>query len=133
VELLLGHLAAQREHVLGILDGLTDEQLRRPLLPSGWHCLGLVSHLTVGVERYWFHCVVAGAPLGALPRGPAADWRVAPGEAAAAVLGRYRDAIRTSDTVLAAAAADAAPAQPDPVWREWGSGFPDVRSVWRTW
>lgn len=34
-ELLLGHLDAQRRHVFGILEGLSEGQLRRPLLPSG--------------------------------------------------------------------------------------------------
>jgi len=35
-ELLLAHLRSQRRHVLGILEGLDDEALRRPVLPSGW-------------------------------------------------------------------------------------------------
>jgi hypothetical protein len=35
-ELLLGQLRAQRRHVLGILEGLDEEALRRPVLPSGW-------------------------------------------------------------------------------------------------
>jgi hypothetical protein len=34
-ELLLGFLDEQRNHALGILEGLTEEQLRRPVLPSG--------------------------------------------------------------------------------------------------
>jgi hypothetical protein len=38
---LLGTLDAQRRHVLGILEGLPDEALRRVVLPSGWTCLGL--------------------------------------------------------------------------------------------
>ena len=54
MEVLLGHLEAQRGHVLGILDGLSEEQLRRPVLPSGWHCLGLVKHLALADEHYWF-------------------------------------------------------------------------------
>jgi Protein of unknown function (DUF664) len=46
--------------VLGVLDGLDDEALRRPVLPSGWSCLGLVRHLTIDDERSWFRGVVAG-------------------------------------------------------------------------
>jgi uncharacterized damage-inducible protein DinB len=42
-----------RHCVLKKLDGLTEEQLRRVLVPSGTSLLGLVRHLTVG-ERYWF-------------------------------------------------------------------------------
>lgn len=39
------HLDLQRAHVLGALDGLSDAQLRQPVLPSGWNCLGLAGHL----------------------------------------------------------------------------------------
>jgi hypothetical protein len=42
---LLQFLDTERDHVLGILEGLSEEQLRRPVLPSGWNCLGLVKHL----------------------------------------------------------------------------------------
>ena len=62
VEALLACLDSQREHVLGILDGLDEASLRRPVLPSGWSCLGLVQHLAVDVERFWFRGVVAGEP-----------------------------------------------------------------------
>jgi hypothetical protein len=50
----------QREHVLGILEGLSDGQLRRPVLPSRWTCLGMVRHLTLNVERFSFREIVAG-------------------------------------------------------------------------
>ncbi len=57
---LLSYLSAQRAHVLGILAGLDEDALRRPVLPSGWTCRGLVQHLALDVERFWFRCVVAG-------------------------------------------------------------------------
>src|SRR5256884_7280692 len=57
---LLSYLSAQRTHVLGILEGLDEDALRRPVLPSGWTCLGLVQHLALDVERFWFRCVIAG-------------------------------------------------------------------------
>src|SRR6266571_2346560 len=57
---LLSSLAAQRDHVLGILEGLSEEALRRPVLPSGWTCLGLVRHLAIDVERFWFASIIAG-------------------------------------------------------------------------
>ncbi|MGO8892621.1 MAG: DUF664 domain-containing protein [Streptosporangiaceae bacterium] len=44
---LLQFLDTERDHVLGILEGLSEEQLRRPVLPSGWNCLGLVKHLAL--------------------------------------------------------------------------------------
>jgi hypothetical protein len=62
-ELLLARLADQRGHALSPLEGLSEEQLRRPVLPSGWSCLGLVRHLTLSDERYWFEVVVAGGVL----------------------------------------------------------------------
>ena len=49
---LLFYLSAQRKHVLGILEGLDEDALRRPVLPSGWTCLGLVQHLALDVERF---------------------------------------------------------------------------------
>jgi hypothetical protein len=48
---LLAWLGEQREHALGILEGLDEEALRRPVLPSGWSCLAMVQHLT-GMERF---------------------------------------------------------------------------------
>src|ERR1700760_1858148 len=74
-ELLQRFLDEQRHHVLGILEGLTEEQLTRPLLPSGWHCLGLVKHLALADEHYWFRCVVAGESRDYFPSEPNGDWR----------------------------------------------------------
>lgn len=45
---LLAALNDQREHVLGALDGLSEEDLRRPVLPSAWTPLGMVRHLALG-------------------------------------------------------------------------------------
>jgi hypothetical protein len=139
-EALLGQLDSQRRHVLGILEGLSDEQLRRPVMPSGWNCLGLVQHLALSVEHYWFRCVVAGEPLDFFPEGPNADWQVDSGKSAEDVFDLYRDEIARSDAIIAATSLDAAPKQPDERWAEWGmSGghcwgcttrdFPDQRSV----
>ena len=73
---LLAALDAQRGHVLGILEGLPDEALRRTVLPSGWTCLGLVRHLALDVERFWFRAVVAGEQVD-LETGADA-WQVGP-------------------------------------------------------
>lgn len=75
-DLLLGRLRAQRRHILDQLDGLNDDRLRTPVLPSGWTCLGLVRHLTLSDERYWFEVVMGGAPLDFWPAGENGDWRV---------------------------------------------------------
>ena len=55
-------LDAQRAHVLGSLEGLDDASLRRPMLPTHWSCIGLVHHLALDVERFWFGQTVAGEP-----------------------------------------------------------------------
>jgi hypothetical protein len=105
---LLASLRAQRAHVLGILDGLADHDLRRPVLPSGWSCLGLVRHLAVDVERFWFRAVLAGEQV-ELETGDG-GWRVPDGMAAEAVLELYRDEAARTDAVVDALALDAGPA-----------------------
>jgi len=115
--------------VLRQLEGLTDQQLRRPVLPSGWSCLGLVRHLTLSDERYWFEVVVAGGPLDFWPEGDGGDWVVDPDEPAQEVLAGYRSAIERSDEIVAERSLDQAPAQPEDWWAEAGVEFPDVRAV----
>ena len=128
-ELLRDFLDQQRNHVLGILEGLTDEQLRRPVLPSGWNCLGMVRHLALADEHYWFRSVVAGESFDFFPEGPNAEWQLGPGESAGDVFARYRDEIERSNAVIAATALDAPPRQPDPLWKQWGIDFPDLRFI----
>ena len=120
-ELLLERLADQRHHVLTQLEGLSDEQLRRPVLPSGWSCLGLVRHLTLSDERYWFEVVVAGGPLDFWPEGDNGDWRVHPDEPAADIVDAYRSAIRRSD--------GDPPERPEDWWDDAGLHFPDLRTI----
>ncbi len=105
---LLKALDAQRAHVLAALDGLSDDALRRPVLPSGWTCLGLLQHLALDVERFWFRAVAAGEDVD-LATGDAA-WRVAPDTPAGAVLDVYRAEAERSDAVINSSALDAAPA-----------------------
>jgi uncharacterized damage-inducible protein DinB len=61
---LLAFLDAQRECVLAIVDGLDEDLLTTPALPSGWTPLGLIEHLG-HAERHWFQEVALGsaAPL----------------------------------------------------------------------
>ncbi|WP_033213661.1 DinB family protein [Kitasatospora phosalacinea] len=108
IRTLLSFLHGQRRHVLGALDGLDADALRRPVLPSGWNCLGLVQHLALDVERFWFRAVVLGDEdvIGSLADGGDA-WQVGPGVRAAEVLDRYRAEGALADTVISATAADA--------------------------
>lgn len=52
-EVLLGFLDHSRQTVLDICEGLTEEQLRRPMVPSGTSLLGMVKHLAYA-EGGWF-------------------------------------------------------------------------------
>jgi hypothetical protein len=99
-------LDSQRGHVLGILEGLSDQDLRRPVLPSGWSCLELVRHLTVDVELFWFAGVVAAKPDIAhqLRAGAHPHWEVPAGMSADEIFTDYRAAIERAKAVLAAAA-----------------------------
>ena len=101
-EVLLSYLNEQRHHVLGILEGLSDEDLRRPVLPTGWTCLGLVQHLALDVERFWFQAVVAGERVD-LESGADA-WQVPADVPAGAVLEGYRQEIALANPIIAATA-----------------------------
>jgi hypothetical protein len=107
-ELLLGTLRGQRDHVIGILDGLSEDDLRRPVLPSGWTCLGLVHHLAVDVERFWFRAVLAGEQV-ELFSGDG-GWRVPGDVSAETVLALYRDEGRRADAIVGRHALDDGPA-----------------------
>ena len=127
--LLLGRLTGRRRHVLSQLEGLSDAQLRKPVLPSGWSCLGLVRHLTLSDERYWFEVVVAGEPMDFWPEGDNGDWQVEPDEDADDVVAAYRTAIDRSDEIVATRSLDDPPAQPEEWWPAAGLDFPDLRTV----
>lgn len=58
---LEGFVEVQRDQIAALLDGLTEEQARRRLVPSLTTPLSLVAHATF-VERVWFHHRVAGVP-----------------------------------------------------------------------
>jgi hypothetical protein len=133
-ELLLGELAAQRHHVLSAVDGLTDAQLRQTLVPSGWSPVGLVRHLALGDERYWFHTVMGGLPLDYWPEkadssSRPADWFVADDESPQAVINEYRQAIAEADLIIDRMDLSAPPQRPEDWWASAGVQFPDLRSV----
>ena len=105
---LVTALQEQRDHVLGAVVGLSEQELRRPVLPSGWTCLGLVQHLALDVERFWFRAVLAGESV-ELCSGDEA-WQVDPSTPAAQVLEAYREEARRADAVLERLDLDAQPA-----------------------
>jgi hypothetical protein len=121
-DLLVASLTTQREHVLGILEDLPDAALRRAVLPSGWTCLGMVRHLTVSDEKFWFRGIVAGEKIDLILTEEAARaaWMVDDQTSVAAVLGEYRAEIERSDVIIRNTALDTAPAfWPEDRWPEW--------------
>ncbi len=66
-----------RAIVIWKLEGLSEKDARRPVVPSGTNLLGVVKHLAF-VERWWFQAVLGqGDPV--FPWSdddPDADWRI---------------------------------------------------------
>lgn len=97
----------QRATLLCKLDGLTDEELRRPHVPSGLTLLGLVKHLRA-VELDWFTFDFAGEDPESMPDLiPYEDhWTIFPHESTQDVLDLYRNEVERSRAITAAAALD---------------------------
>lgn len=89
----------------------------------------MIKHLALADEHYWFRCVMNGEPQDYFPQGPNAEWQVAPDESAEDVFGLYRTEIDHSNAIISATPLDTPPLQPDPRWKEWGMGFPDLRFI----
>jgi Protein of unknown function (DUF664) len=115
---LRASLNSQREHVLGTLEGLSEDDLRKPALPSGWTPLGMVQHLTLEVERFWFRAAVAGEPMTLTSDDQA--WQVPADVPSAAILGLYRDEIARADAIMEATPIDAMPKW----WPDFFEDFP---------
>jgi uncharacterized damage-inducible protein DinB len=91
-------LDRHRDVVLWKIEGLDDEQLRRPVTPSGTNLLGLVKHLA-GVEYQWF-AQTFGRPTEPLETDPIADMNARPHETTADIVAFYRRARASSDHVI---------------------------------
>ncbi len=127
---LLDYLNAQRNHVLGILEGLDEEDLRRPVLPSGWSCLGLLRHLALDDERFWFRGTVAGeqSVIDEVSGAPDDAWQVGPDVSAEAVFDLYRQEIERANAIITATPLNTAPAWwPDDLFGDWR--LDDLREV----
>jgi hypothetical protein len=78
------------------LEGLTEQQARRPMVASGTSLAGLVRHAIDG-EQYWFGTHLTGA-------GTEPDWDAHmtpdPDEPIQALLERYRNAATSADTAI---------------------------------
>ncbi|MER5183964.1 DinB family protein [Streptomyces sp. NPDC002896] len=103
-------LDAQRSCALAILEGLTDEQLRTPVLPTGWTPLGLIEHLG-DAERHWFQEVACGSAVDVPwidePDAAAAEFTSA--RSVAEVFAFYREQCERANAVLAGTSLDTKP------------------------
>lgn len=127
---LLTSLNSQRDHILGIREEASDEALRRAVLPSGWSCLGLVRHLTISDEQFWFRGIMSGETdlLTLTEESYQAAWRVDAATAADAVFDAYRAAVTRSNEIIEATGLETPPAfWPVEIWPEWR--LPDLRPV----
>ncbi len=101
-EQLEAFLHDNRLEVLGVLDGLTDEQARRRLVPSKTSPLALVKH-AVFVEQAWFHVRsrdVTRAELG-MPDDADASFDLTDGDTVESVAAAYRKASAESLEIAA--------------------------------
>ncbi len=100
-ESLHGFLDKQRDVVVWKLEGLSDTDLRRPMVPSGTNLLGIVKHLAA-VEYGWF-CLTFGRKHEPMPfdeQNRDADLRVDPDETTQDILAFYERARTAADNVI---------------------------------
>ena len=115
-QLLLGAIRGQQHRAIGIMDGLDEESLRQPVLPSGWSCLGMAQHLT-GMTWFWFVEVMGGRP-GSNPIGD--DFDVPEDRTVADVLEAFRTQVPAADAAVEQLPLSAKPAWwPDDLFGDW--------------
>ena len=98
---LLAALQSHRDVMVWKLAGLSDEEVRRPMVPSGTNLVGLVKHLA-NAEYGWF-CETFGRPtepLTDISADPEADMRAAEGETTADIVAFYQRARAASDAAI---------------------------------
>ncbi len=102
---LVAFLNQNRAIMLWKLKGLSEEDARRPLVPSGTSMLGLVKHLA-WVERWWFVDFIGGdkPEYPWSDDDPDADWRIEPDETIESISELYATAVGEANAVIDAAA-----------------------------
>ena len=100
--LLAEYLDAYRGAIAWKVEGLSEEEARRPLVPSGTSALGVVKHLAY-VERWWYQAVLARRDVTFLwtEDDPDADWRIEEGETIDSVVALYRQECEESRAIHA--------------------------------
>jgi hypothetical protein len=106
-ESLQASLDRHRDVVLWKIRGVDDDDLRRPLTPSGTNLLGLVKHL--GAVEYGWFCTTFGRETEALPYDEDdedADLRIDLDESTEDIVAFYRRARAAADVVIGELALD---------------------------
>jgi len=96
-----------RLEIVGLLDGLTEEQARRRMVPSRTTLMSLVKHATFA-ERVWFDVALAGrarAEIG-LPEAVDDSFTLTDDDTVESVLAQYRHAWSNADEIAAAYSLD---------------------------
>lgn len=95
---LVDLLASNRAEILELLDGLTEEEARRSLVPSLTTLLGIVKHAAFA-EQVWFHVTLPGrtrAEVG-VPDEIDDSFRLAPDDTIASISEHFRTVCVESD------------------------------------
>jgi hypothetical protein len=100
-------LDEHRSELNGCLDGLTEEQARRSLVPSRTTLLGLVKHATV-VEKVWFDEAVTCRPRAeiGIPATPDESFILQDGDTIATVQQAHREACEAARRATSALGLD---------------------------
>lgn len=106
--MLSAFLDFHRATLLWKLQGLSDEELRRPMVPSGNSLLGIVKHIGY-VEDSWFQRGFLGGqgiPVPWTEEDPDADFRIEPDETTQDILDFYRRQVEASREAIRGASPD---------------------------
>ncbi|HVX45875.1 MAG TPA: DinB family protein [Mycobacteriales bacterium] len=97
-----------RRAIEAAVEGLTEEQARRRLVPSATTVLGLLKHVT-WMQRVWFEVCVGGMSrqdLGPV-QNPDDSFRLAPDDTIASITAAHREACATARSAVAGRPLDA--------------------------
>lgn len=106
-EQLSSMIDEHRRRLAGCLDGLTEAEARRRLVPSKTTLLGLVKHATF-VERVWFEEAVVGRPRSetGIETGPDESFDLSETDTVDSVRSRYLEVCAASRQAVAHLALD---------------------------
>jgi hypothetical protein len=118
---ILRYLTSERDHIREIINGLPEDDLRLPRVPSGWPIMALIQHLTWDMDFFWFRCVIAGdlEALAQLDSRPNA-WIYDPATPTDVIFTAWENGIEAANEIFLGTDLDAAPGWwPREAFGEW--------------